>query len=117
MTPILNKHKDLETEKRRLEQQKRDLELKRDVLTEREIQQYEGRATKVYKGHMLDLKVVVVEARKLAVSDMMVGSSDPYFLIRLGGQICKTTIKRATLNPIYKETFTFNKLPQENLLL
>lgn len=95
----------------------KDLELKQDVLAERELQMLSGRATKVYDRNLHDLKVAIVEARKLSVSDTMVGTSDPYLLVRLGAQVCKTTIKRATLNPIYKETFMFNKFPKEDMLL
>ena len=42
----------------------------------------------------LEIKCAIVEARKLAAADVMVGSSDPYvYIILEGGQRAKTTIK------------------------
>jgi len=107
----------LEEEKYQLTEELKDLNIKRMVMQDREMELLGGRSTRAYDKNLMDLKVVIVEGRKLSASDLMTGSSDPYILARLGGQVCKTTIKRTTLDPIWKETFTFNKLPREDTLL
>ena len=41
------------------------------------------------------------------------GSSDPYVMLRTGGQLLKSTVKKATLNPKWDEEFRFQGTLQE----
>lgn len=52
------------------------------------------------------VNVRLVECRKLIVKDLT--SSDPYCILKLGSQVCKTTTKYRTLNPVYNENFSFS---------
>ena len=113
----LYKIQELEKNKYRLQEDLKDLQTeKKFVIEDREWERTYGRSAKEYDRNLVDLRVTVVEARELEASDMLSGSSDPYMLLVLGFQIWKTTIKRTTLYPVWKETFTFNKLPNENIL-
>jgi len=58
----------------------------------------------------------VVEARNLEVADMLTGTSDPYTVLNYGGQVVKTTIKKTNLNPIWKESFEFERTGGSNVL-
>lgn len=51
-------------------------------------------------------EVVLVEGRNLAIRDSC-GTSDPYVILRLGDKKYSSTIKYKTLNPVWKEKFTF----------
>jgi hypothetical protein len=57
------------------------------------------------------LKLEVVEAKDLAVMDVLEGTSDPYIKIVWQGEESKTAIKEKTLTPVWKESFEF-KLPE-----
>ena len=61
-------------------------------------------------------KVVVVEARNLEVADILTGTSDPYVVLSYSGQVSKTTIKKTNLNPIWKESFEFEKTGGKDVL-
>lgn len=113
---FLHKLEELENNKYRLNEDLKDLHTEKYVLDERDWERTYGRSAKEYDRNLVDLRVTVVEAREIEASDVLSGSSDPYILLVLGFQMCKTTIKRTTLYPIWKETFTFNKLPNENIL-
>ena len=52
------------------------------------------------------LNVRLVECSNLIVKDLT--SSDPYCVLKLGTQVCKTTTKYNTLSPVYNEDFTFS---------
>lgn len=52
------------------------------------------------------LVVTVVEARNLPAADLN-GKSDPYVQLTLKNVVHKTKVVKATLNPTWKETFTF----------
>ncbi|GAB2210997.1 hypothetical protein Droror1_Dr00016287 [Drosera rotundifolia] len=45
------------------------------------------------------------------------GTSDPYVVMQLGGQVCKSKVKWATIAPTWNEEFTFNtkQIPEESL--
>ena len=113
---FLHKLKELEDNKYKLNEDLKDLQMEKYVIDEREWDRTYGRTAKDYDKNLVDLRITVVEAREIEASDVLSGSSDPYILLVLGFQMCKTTIKRTTLYPIWKETFTFNKLPNENIL-
>ena len=61
------------------------------------------------------VNVRLLECRNLVVKDLT--SSDPYCVLRLGSQICKTKTKYSTLNPVYNETFTFSWDGLESLVV
>lgn len=65
------------------------------MLLERELLNNRGTPMFDYRRmNNLEIKCAIVEARKLAAADVMVGSSDPYvYIILEGGQRAKTTIK------------------------
>ena len=65
------------------------------MLEERELFTHQGKPFFDYRRmNNLEIKCAIVEARKLAAADVMVGSSDPYvYIILEGGQRAKTTIK------------------------
>lgn len=52
------------------------------------------------------VSVRLVECRNLIVKDFL--SSDPYCVLKLGAQVCKTTTKYRSLNPVYNENFSFS---------
>ena len=65
-----------------------------------------------YKQHvaMVEFKGIVsvqlVEARGLVEKDIV--KSDPYFILKVGMQKHKSTVKKRTLNPKYNENFQFS---------
>jgi len=110
---FLKKHHELEDQKYFIEEDIDDLELKYKVLDER----VNGRGPYNVNNKGIDnLKVVVVEARNLQVADTMTGSSDPYIVINLSGQVSKTTTIPVNLNPIWKETYMFVKRHTDRVL-
>lgn len=100
------KHQALVDEKYNIQEEIKDLETKFIMLEEREDRQhFQG----VRRERLQNIyKVVVVEARNLAVADIMTGTSDPYVVLSYLGQVSKTTIKKTNLNPIWKESFEFD---------
>ncbi len=52
------------------------------------------------------LNVHVEECRDLIIKDLI--TSDPYCVLKLGTQVCKTTTKYKCLDPKYNEHFTFS---------
>lgn len=112
------KHQSLVIEKAELEEEKKDLEMKYDMILEREIRQRGGYYTFSGKGDITNIyKITVVEARELKASDAMTGTSDPYVVLAYQGEACKTTVKKTNLHPIWKETFEFHKKPGASNLL
>lgn len=53
----------------------------------------------------VDLTVTVVSATGIAAKDMG-GTSDPYVVVKFGGQTFKTKTKKETLDPVWEESFT-----------
>mmetsp|Transcript_4470 Transcript_4470/g.4888 ORF Transcript_4470/g.4888 Transcript_4470/m.4888 type:complete len:195 (+) Transcript_4470:11-595(+) len=54
------------------------------------------------------LKITVVQGMSLTVKGT-VGSSDPYVILRVGNKKARTK-KATTINPVWKQTFIFNKI-------
>jgi len=52
------------------------------------------------------LSVRLVECKDLIVKDLT--TSDPYCVLKLGSQTCKSSTKYRTLNPVYNEQFSFS---------
>lgn len=52
------------------------------------------------------INVRLLECRNLIVKDLT--TSDPYCVLKLGTQTCKTTTKYKTLQPVYNEYFSFS---------
>lgn len=105
------KHQALVLEKAELLEENVDLEMKLDMILDRELRQRSG-YTSSNKGDITNIyKVTVVEARDLNAEDAMTGTSDPYAVLSYQGEACKTTVKKTNLNPIWKETFEFHKRP------
>lgn len=61
------------------------------------------------------VNVRLLECRDLIVKDLT--TSDPYCVLKLGTQTCKTTTKYKTLNPVYNENFSFSWDGLESLLV
>jgi hypothetical protein len=55
------------------------------------------------------LKVVVQHAYGIEVADLR-GTSDPYFVVRCGGQMRQTTVQKRTLDPRWDECLEFTGL-------
>jgi predicted nucleic acid-binding Zn-ribbon protein len=113
---FLKKHHDLEDQKYFIKEDIDDLELKYRVLEERVNGVNYGRIYKSYNRGVDQLKVVVVEARNLPSADAMTGSSDPYVVLHLNGQVCKTKTINVNLNPLWKESFMFMKRSTDKVL-
>jgi hypothetical protein len=64
---------------------------------------------------MKKFMVNIVNGEKLKAMDSN-GLSDPYCVICLNSQKCKTKIKKKTLNPVFNETFTFNNVRESDTL-
>ncbi|EFC36468.1 C2 domain-containing protein [Naegleria gruberi] len=56
---------------------------------------------------MPTLTVTVVAGQRLVAKDIS-GTSDPYVVVRVGSSSQKTSVKPATLNPTWAQTFTFS---------
>ncbi|KAI8821406.1 phosphatidylserine decarboxylase-domain-containing protein [Fimicolochytrium jonesii] len=58
----------------------------------------------------LTLRVKVISARDLVAKDRR-GTSDPFVVLKLGGQTCKTKVVSKNLNPTWNEEFDFVLTP------
>jgi len=52
------------------------------------------------------LKVMVVQGKRLVIRDFK--SSDPYVVVKLGGQTAKTKVINSCLNPVWNEELSFS---------
>ena len=50
------------------------------------------------------LVVEVLAARNIEATDLL-GTSDPYAVVSLGAQLCKTAVRPRTLKPVWAERF------------
>ena len=48
--------------------------------------------------------VEVLAARNIEATDLL-GTSDPYAVVSLGAQLCKTAVRPRTLKPVWAERF------------
>eukprot|EP00961_Rhodomonas_salina_P046581 625113-Rhodomonas_salina.1 len=58
------------------------------------------------------IQVVAVGAENLPKTDTF-GMSDPYLVLKYGGKEAKTSVKKKTLNPVWKESFLLNVVPDD----
>lgn len=102
---IIRKHQELLVQKQKLKEELVDVDIKREIIYSRQAG-YSG-AGRAYDIRTSILKIVVVEARGLTPADMLTGASDPYVIISHNSLVCKTTTKKTTLDPLWKESFSF----------
>ena len=62
------------------------------------------------------LVVEVLAARNIEATDLL-GTSDPYAVVSLGAQLCKTAVRPRTLKPVWAERFNLIAAKGEFILI
>ena len=60
--------------------------------------------------------VEVLAARNIEATDLL-GTSDPYAVVTLGAQLCKTAVRPRTLKPVWAERFNLIAAKGEFILI